>query len=92
MNRLDILKAAELARCPCCDSDVELQDCTEDEYGWRGFRILCRECHLIMYSESTDCTLTADGMLEGTPPEEALEKLLKRWGAKIPYIPEEAAK
>ena len=84
MDKLALLKTAELGICPFCDSAVELHDCTANTYGWRGFRILCRECNLIMYSAYTGTTLTPDGTVDGMTPEKALEGLLRRWGAKLP--------
>lgn len=52
MNRLDgILEAAELKPCPFCKRDVQLEDCSEKDLGWGGFRIICRRCRLQMFSE-----------------------------------------
>lgn len=85
---IERLKSIELPACPFCDSAVELCDNTENEYGWRGFRILCRTCSLVMYSETTAPSLTVKDReiytVEGVKPEDALEDLLRRWGAKLP--------
>lgn len=85
-NLIERLRDVELPACPFCDSKVELHDCTRQDYGWRGWRILCRTCNLIMYSAYVGTTMTPDGTRDGPTPEKALEDLLRRWGAKLPAI------
>ena len=89
MNRKNSFSLhVRLEDCPWCKGMVELEDCTRQDLGWNGFRIICRNCRVQMFSEPIGRLVvdeTAHSIRMGAPQKVVTSialDLVERWNRR----------